>query len=177
MAREELSWPAGGRVVADDCVDVGERGDVRLVLPGGDQQRLLSIFDGAREGGQVGEYSRGIVSCPLLLITGISPSYPSSRQTITTLQARNRAADALAGNPVGVESVVGYVEAAGKLGLDLGSFCGLGRIEVWEPGLRIYVPLIKVVWPRRPLPELTVLYVCVFQKPIICFRVMLSGNL
>ena len=133
MAREELSWPAGGRVVADDCVDVGERCDVRLVLPGGDQQRLLSIFDGAREGGQVGEYSRGIVSCPLLLITGISPSYPSSRQTITTLQARNRAADALAGNPVGVEAVAREVETGVEFGGDLPKLGLSGCVEVGEP--------------------------------------------
>ena len=133
MAREELSWPAGGRVVADDCVDVGERGDVRLVRPACHQQGVLSIFDGAREGGQVGEYSRGIVSCPLLLITGISPSYPSSRQTITTLQARNRAADALAGNPVSIEAVAGEVEAGVEFGGDLLKLGLSGRVEIGEP--------------------------------------------
>ena len=107
MAREELSWPAGGRVVADDCVNVGERCDVRLVLPGGDQQRLLSIFDGTRQCSEIYQHRRRVVSCPLLLIACIPPSYPSSRQTITTLQARNRAADALARDIVGIESIAG----------------------------------------------------------------------
>ena len=149
MAREELSWPAGGRVVADDCVDVSERGDVRLVLPGGDQQGLLSIFDGAREGGQVGEYSRGIVRGPLLLIARIAPTDPPSRQTITALKSVDRAADALTGNPVGVEAVAGEVEAATEFCGDLLELGLSGRVEVGEPGLCSPVPTVKIggsVW-------------------------------
>ena len=142
MAREELSWPVCGYVVGQDPVDVAERGDVRLVLPGGDQQRLLSIFDGAREGGQVGENSRDIVSCPLLLITGIPPSYPASRETVASLEPGNRSADAHTGNRVGVEAIAGQIEAGAEFGGDLLKPGGSSRVEVGEPGLCGPVPFV-----------------------------------
>lgn len=40
--------PGGGHVVAQDRVDVFERGDVRLVGPACHQQRLFAVFNGAR---------------------------------------------------------------------------------------------------------------------------------
>ena len=103
MAREELSWPPLSRVVAQDGVDVFERGDRSFVGPACHQQRLLSIFNRSRKRAEVGKHGCSIILGPMLLVVRITPTHPASRKPIPTLKARDRAADALTRDLVGVE--------------------------------------------------------------------------
>ena len=133
MTREVLRRPVFSHIVAQDGVDVFERGDVGLVGPACYQQRLLPIFDGTRERGEVGEHGRGIVRGPPLLVACISPTHPAGGKPVASLKPGDHAADALAGHPVGVEAVAREVETGVEFGGDLLELGSSGRVEVGEP--------------------------------------------